>query len=308
MRSRVEAMLGDVARRIWLMTFHAACGRILRREAPRLGYKTNFTIYDQADQVRLVKACLDELERDPKRFVPRGIHNQISTAKNQLIGPGRVPQPRPVLLRPDRRGHVRAVPAPPVRLERGRLRRHADAHRRRARALPGGAREVAEGVPLRARRRVPGHEPRAVPAAPAPGRKAQEPLCRRRPGPVHLCLPRRRHPQHHGVRARLPGRAHGRARAELPLHEPDPARRQRRDRPQPRAQGEGALLRARRRRAGRGARGRGRARRGALRRRPDRRATSRRASRTTRSRSSTGRTRSRGCSRTCSSARASPTR
>jgi DNA helicase II / ATP-dependent DNA helicase PcrA len=87
MRSRVEGMLGDVARRIWLMTFHAACGRILRREAPRLGYKTNFTIYDQADQVRLVKACLDELERDPKRFVPRGIHNQISAAKNQLIGP-----------------------------------------------------------------------------------------------------------------------------------------------------------------------------------------------------------------------------
>jgi DNA helicase II / ATP-dependent DNA helicase PcrA len=87
MRSRVEAMLGDVARRIWLMTFHAACGRILRREAPRLGYKTNFTIYDSADQVRLVKACLDELERDPKRFVPRGIHNQISSAKNQLIGP-----------------------------------------------------------------------------------------------------------------------------------------------------------------------------------------------------------------------------
>ena len=87
MRSRVEGMLGDVARRIWLMTFHAACGRILRREAPRLGYKTNFTIYDQADQVRLVKACLDELERDPKRFVPRGIHHQISAAKNQLVGP-----------------------------------------------------------------------------------------------------------------------------------------------------------------------------------------------------------------------------
>jgi DNA helicase-2/ATP-dependent DNA helicase PcrA len=88
MRERVEGMLGGVAPRIWLMTFHAACGRILRREAPRLGYKTNFTIYDQADQIRLVKACLDELERDPKRFVPRGIHNQISSAKNQLIGPG----------------------------------------------------------------------------------------------------------------------------------------------------------------------------------------------------------------------------
>ena len=67
------------------MTFHSACGRILRREAERLGYRSNFTIYDQADQVRLVKACLEELDRDPKRFVPRGIHAQISKSKNQLV-------------------------------------------------------------------------------------------------------------------------------------------------------------------------------------------------------------------------------
>jgi DNA helicase-2/ATP-dependent DNA helicase PcrA len=87
MRERLEDMLGGVARSIWILTFHAACGRILRREAPRLGYRTNFTIYDQADQIRLTKACLEELERDPKRFVPRGIHAQISAAKNNLIGP-----------------------------------------------------------------------------------------------------------------------------------------------------------------------------------------------------------------------------
>src|SRR6184192_4484956 len=87
MRERLEDMLGGVARTIWILTFHAACGRILRREAPRLGYRTNFTIYDQADQIRLTKACLEELDRDPKRFVPRGIHAQISTAKNNLVGP-----------------------------------------------------------------------------------------------------------------------------------------------------------------------------------------------------------------------------
>jgi DNA helicase-2/ATP-dependent DNA helicase PcrA len=86
MRERLEGILGDVAPRMWVMTFHAACGRILRREAPRLGYRSNFTIYDQADQVRVVKQCLEELERDPKRFVPRGIHAQISMAKNQLVG------------------------------------------------------------------------------------------------------------------------------------------------------------------------------------------------------------------------------
>ena len=87
MRERLEAMLGRTARAIWILTFHAACGRILRREAQRLGYRSSFSIYDQADQVRVVKACLEELGRDPKRFTPRGIHAQISNAKNQLVGP-----------------------------------------------------------------------------------------------------------------------------------------------------------------------------------------------------------------------------
>ena len=88
MRERLEHMLGRTARAIWILTFHAACGRMLRREAERLGYRSNFTIYDSADQVRVVKACLEDLGRDPKRFTPRGIHSQISNAKNQLIGPG----------------------------------------------------------------------------------------------------------------------------------------------------------------------------------------------------------------------------
>src|SRR5919202_85719 len=87
MKERLEDLLGPTARRLWILTFHAACGRILRREAPRLGYRTTFTIYDQADQIRLTKQCLEELERDPKRFVPRGIHAQISAAKNQLVSP-----------------------------------------------------------------------------------------------------------------------------------------------------------------------------------------------------------------------------
>src|SRR5262245_17994367 len=80
MRERLERMLGHVARAIWILTFHAACGRMLRREAERLGYRSNFTIYDDQDQVRLVKACLEELGKDPKRFSPRGIHAQIGSA------------------------------------------------------------------------------------------------------------------------------------------------------------------------------------------------------------------------------------
>jgi DNA helicase-2/ATP-dependent DNA helicase PcrA len=88
MKERLQRLLGPQGRGLWILTFHAACGRILRREAQRLGYRSNFTIYDQADQIRLVKQCLEELERDPKRFTPRGIHNQISHAKDQLVGPG----------------------------------------------------------------------------------------------------------------------------------------------------------------------------------------------------------------------------
>jgi DNA helicase II / ATP-dependent DNA helicase PcrA len=87
MRERLDHLLGASGRGLWILTFHAACGRILRREAQRLGYRSNFTIYDQADQIRLVKQCLEELERDPKRFTPRGIHNQISHAKNRLVSP-----------------------------------------------------------------------------------------------------------------------------------------------------------------------------------------------------------------------------
>jgi DNA helicase-2/ATP-dependent DNA helicase PcrA len=87
MRERLMTMLGPMARAIWILTFHSACGRILRSEAERLGYRSNFTIYDSADQVRLVKQVLEELDKDPKRFVPRGVHVQISNAKNQLVTP-----------------------------------------------------------------------------------------------------------------------------------------------------------------------------------------------------------------------------
>ncbi len=69
---------------MWVMTFHAACARILRAEAPRLGYTRQFTIYDQADARRLVKRCLDDLDVDPKRFTPAAVHSQISAAKNRL--------------------------------------------------------------------------------------------------------------------------------------------------------------------------------------------------------------------------------
>jgi len=84
MRGRVEHLVGRRARAMWVMTFHAACARMLRADAPRLGYTRQFTIYDQADSRRLVKRCLDDLGIDPKRFTPRAIQSQISDAKNKL--------------------------------------------------------------------------------------------------------------------------------------------------------------------------------------------------------------------------------
>src|ERR671918_583841 len=85
MRERVEALVGERARAMWVMTFHSACARMLRSDAQRLGYTRGFTIYDEADSLRLVKQCVDELDVDPKRFAPRGIRRQISDAKNQLL-------------------------------------------------------------------------------------------------------------------------------------------------------------------------------------------------------------------------------
>ncbi|MGC2373276.1 MAG: UvrD-helicase domain-containing protein [Solirubrobacteraceae bacterium] len=88
MRGRVEHLLRDPpthTRGMWLMTFHAACARILRAQAERLGYTSRFTIYDQADARRMVKRCIEEVGVDPKRFAPAAIHSQISQAKNKLL-------------------------------------------------------------------------------------------------------------------------------------------------------------------------------------------------------------------------------
>ena len=84
MRERVELLVGRATRAMWVMTFHSACARMLRADAHRLGYTRQFTIYDAADQRRLLKRCLDDLDIDAKRFTPRAMQSQISDAKNKL--------------------------------------------------------------------------------------------------------------------------------------------------------------------------------------------------------------------------------
>ncbi len=86
MRHRVASLVGPVAERMWVSTFHAACVRILRREAAALGYKQSFSIYDQSDAVRLTGYVVRDLGLDTKKFPARAIHATISSAKNELLG------------------------------------------------------------------------------------------------------------------------------------------------------------------------------------------------------------------------------
>ncbi len=89
MKERIEALVGPVARTMWISTFHSMCARLLRREAQCIGYRSSFTIHDEDDRRRLLKRCMEELDVDPKRYPPESISRQISDAKNQLLGPAR---------------------------------------------------------------------------------------------------------------------------------------------------------------------------------------------------------------------------
>lgn len=86
MEERVEEILGSNSR-MWIMTFHAACLRMLRMDGDRLGYTNSFAVYDPVDQKSIVKNLLKEYEIDEKKFTPNSILSNISKAKEQEIGP-----------------------------------------------------------------------------------------------------------------------------------------------------------------------------------------------------------------------------
>jgi DNA helicase-2/ATP-dependent DNA helicase PcrA len=85
MAGRVAHLVGPQARAMWVMTFHSACVRILRREAQRLGYPSGFSIYDAADSQRLMALVCRELELDAKQFPPKAMAAQVSNLKNELV-------------------------------------------------------------------------------------------------------------------------------------------------------------------------------------------------------------------------------
>nr|WP_242676053.1 DNA helicase PcrA [Streptosporangium minutum] len=85
MKDRVDTLIGPRSAAMWVMTFHSACVRILRREAKRLGFPSSFSIYDQADSQRLMAMVCREMDLDPKRYPPRSFSAQVSNFKNELI-------------------------------------------------------------------------------------------------------------------------------------------------------------------------------------------------------------------------------
>ena len=87
MRERVERLAGDMGRDAWILTFHACCARILRRDIDKLGYKPSFTIYDADDQMNVIKQLCKSMNLDEKRFPPREIRAAISDAKNRVLSP-----------------------------------------------------------------------------------------------------------------------------------------------------------------------------------------------------------------------------
>ncbi|WP_017934634.1 DNA helicase PcrA [Nocardioides sp. Iso805N] len=84
MKERVENLVGRRARIMWVSTFHSACVRILRKEIDKLGYKSNFTIYDAQDQKRLMGLVVGDLDLDPRRYQPAQVLNWVSDQKNEL--------------------------------------------------------------------------------------------------------------------------------------------------------------------------------------------------------------------------------
>ena len=227
-----------------------ACGSCAARPT-HVGLKSTFSIYDAADSQRLMTLVCATSTSTPSATRRASFSAQVSNLKNELVdeetyaahgsGEGQPPpsgcSPRPT-----------ALPAAAAPGQRARLRRPDHDDGQHPAGLPRRRRALPPPVPARAGRRVPGHQPRAVPAGPRAGRgrlrgttagaddgAAGRAVRRRRRRPVDLRLPRRDDPQHPRVRGGLPRRPHHPARAELPLDPDDPAARPTRSSPATRA-------------------------------------------------------------------------
>lgn len=87
MKNRIEKLIGDVSKDMWIGTFHSICVRILRKYIDRIGFNSSFVIFDTLDQRSLIKQCMKELNIDDKLYTDRSILSEISNSKNEMITP-----------------------------------------------------------------------------------------------------------------------------------------------------------------------------------------------------------------------------
>ena len=206
MKERLEALVGRAADGVWLGTFHALAARILRRHAELVGLQSNFTILDSDDQLRLLKQIIAAANIDERRWPARALHGAIERWKDRGLVPDKVPEAeagdwangRAVALYRDYQQRLATVNA----VDFGDLLLH------NLTLFTGNVEILAHlpaALPLSARRRIPGHQRRAISVAAAAGAAAQEYVLRRRRRPVDLWLARRRDRQHPEIRDDFPG-------------------------------------------------------------------------------------------------------
>ena len=229
LRERIAHLVGDVGKDVEAGTFHALCARVLRRDGEAIGISRRFVIYDTDDQQQLMKRILAEEDLPATgEFRPAAILGAISRAKNEMLDE--------TFLAQNAVNHRERTIAKLAKRYRERLEaaRALDFDDLLLKAVvlfdeaPDVLAQVPGALAVPPRRRVPGHEPAAVPVGPCPRRRASQPVRRRRRRPVDLRLARGQRPEHPRLRARLPGRDRRQARAELPLDAAHPRRGPRR--------------------------------------------------------------------------------
>ena len=230
MRDRVERLLNIFPLPTFVGTFHRYALTLLRRYGERVGLPRDFAILDTDDQKRLVTQAMAAEGVSETSFPPRTILAAISGAKNRLLSSAAVRARGEGLLRAARGARLPPLPVAGRAGLGRRLRRHDEPRGEALHRAQGDRRPPAAAHPLPARRRVPGHQPGAAHPGLRARRGERQPDRRRRRGPGHLSLARRRPDEHPRVRAPLSRRRGAQARAQLPLDRHHPGRRQRRGR------------------------------------------------------------------------------
>jgi DNA helicase-2/ATP-dependent DNA helicase PcrA len=189
MRERLERMIGAAVDGLWLGTFHALAARILRRHADRVGLKSNFTILDADDQLRLLKQIVADADLDDRRVPPRVLLSAFSRWKDRGLSPDKVPADEAAMVA-DGRGRelyeryqqrllaLCELSGAAEDPQRRRFRRSAAAQSGVVPRSRRGAGGLSAPFPIHPGGRVPGYQRRAVSVAAAAGPEASQSLLR----------------------------------------------------------------------------------------------------------------------------------